>query len=175
MSEPLPERINAERLAQEHTRLAGVIPLEKMPRLVESLAAPEGQAAVEAEFAPGPGDTAIVRGRATATVQLTCQRCLESMDWPIEAEFALALARDEDAASAPPGDYEPLLWPDGTGSLPALIEDELLLALPVVARHSDPVDCGAAADLMRETDQPRERRDNPFDVLNQLKSDRRDQ
>lgn len=175
MSESLPERINAERLAQEHTRLAGVIPLEKMPRLAQCLTASAGAAAVEAEFASGPGERTIVRGQATARVQLTCQRCLESMEWPLEARFALALVGDEDDVASLPEEYEPLLWPDGVGSLPALVEDELLLALPAVARHSDTADCGPVEGLMRTDAEHEVSDDNPFAVLNQLKSGRRDQ
>ncbi|HET6655426.1 MAG TPA: YceD family protein [Gammaproteobacteria bacterium] len=177
MSEPLPERIDAERLAQEHTRVAGVIPLHKMPRLTQSLMASAGEAAVEAEFALGSDGRSVVRGHATATVQLTCQRCLDNMDWPLEAQFALALVRDEDDAASLPGEYEPLLWPDGTGSLPALVEEELLLALPVAARHPDPAECGPVTEMMRQESEheSQEREDNPFTVLNQLKSGRREQ
>lgn len=173
MSELLPERINAELLAQQHTRLAGVIPLQKMPRLARCLVAPAGDAVAEVEFAVGTGGRAIVRGHAGAQVQLTCQRCLEIVAWPLKARFLLALAHNDDEAAALPDEFEPLMWQDGSGSLPELIEDELLLALPAVARHADPADCGPVEELMRPA-ADEESADNPFAALNQLKSGRRE-
>ncbi|HET8550993.1 MAG TPA: YceD family protein [Gammaproteobacteria bacterium] len=169
MCEPLPERINAERLAQEHTRLAGVIPLEKMPRLAQCLAEPGGDASVEVDFAPGPAGRSVVRGEAAAKVRLVCQRCMGNVDWPLEARFSLALVHDDDEAAALPAEYEPLLWPDESGSLAALVEDELLLALPAVPRHIDPQECGTVERMMRPENDPDERRDNPFNVLSKLK------
>jgi uncharacterized protein len=104
-----------------------------------------------------------------AKVRLVCQRCLEKMDWPLEVKFSLALVHDDDEAAALPAEYEPLLWPDGSGSLAALVEDELLLALPAVPRHVDPQECGPVERVMRSEIDPDERRDNPFNVLSQLK------
>lgn len=146
-----------------------------MPRLVQCLAEPAGDASVEVEFAPGSAGRAVVRGQAAATVRLVCQRCMENVDWPLEASFSLALVHDDDEAAALPAEYEPLLWLDGSGSLAALVEDELLLALPAVARHSDPAECGPVAGMAESESGEEERQDNPFSVLSQLKSGRRKQ
>jgi uncharacterized protein len=168
---PLPERINAERLAGEHTRLAGEIPLKKMPRLARAVMARDAGATLDATFALGADGRASVTGEADTTVRLTCQRCLQAVDWSLRARFALMVEHDDAEAAAVPAEYDPLLWPDDTGSLAALVEDELLLALPAVARHPDAAQCGEVARIARPEAAPEERRDNPFAVLEQLKRD----
>lgn len=170
MCEPLPERIDAARLARKHGRLSGRIPLSRMPRLAKCLwAEPKGDAAVEAEFSLAAQERPAVHGSATASVQLTCQRCLEAVDWQLEASFSLAVVHDDAEAAALPSEYEPLLWPDDSGSLPEMIEDELLLAMPAIARHGDAAQCGGAAGLAQSDEGEATRDDNPFAVLKQLK------
>lgn len=142
-----------------------------MPRLAGCLdSAPEGEVAVEADFSLDAARRPVIGGHAAAVVRLTCQRCLEPVDWPLEASFTLAVVQDESEAAALPAEYEPLLCPEGSGSLPGMIEDELLLALPAVARHRDVSECGPAAGFARPGNGDETRLDdNPFAVLEQLK------
>jgi uncharacterized protein len=71
--------------------------------------------------------------RVEAALPLTCQRTLERFELPIRVEQRIGLIRSErDEASLPPG-YEPVLLPEDARLNPAeLIEDELILAVPVV-------------------------------------------
>lgn len=167
MHEALPDRINAARLARECARFTGSIPLDRMPRLARCLADTGGQAEVEVAFASDAAGRATVSGRASADVRLTCQRCLDPVDWRLDAPFALALVADDAEAAALPAEYEPLLWPEGVGTLAQLVEDELLLALPAVARHADAAACGPAAGALH--DGATRRDDNPFAALEKLK------
>lgn len=168
MHEAMPDRINAARLAGKCARFTGSIPLDRMPRLAQCLADTGGQAEVEAAFASDAAGRAIVSGRARAAVNLVCQRCLEPTAWTLDAQFVLALVENETEAAALPAEYEPLLWPDGTGTLAQLVEDELLLVLPVVARHADAAACGPAAAALHQEGEAR-RDDNPFAALEKLK------
>lgn len=176
MCKRLPERINVERLAKEHTRLAGTIPPTAMPRLQEAVIAVASDATVELAFANSLDGYPAISGEVAVPVELTCQRCLCSMDWPLASQLALALTHNDDAANTLPSRYEPLLWPDGVGSLSELVEEELLLALPVVAKHADPAHCGrrVAHAMQHNVIEEQVRNDNPFAVLNQLKNRRRD-
>jgi uncharacterized metal-binding protein YceD (DUF177 family) len=57
-------------------------------------------------------------------------------------------------------------------TLGELLEDELLLALPMVTRHESERQCGELAQRLQQDDgERRATRDNPFDVLRQLKRD----
>lgn len=173
MCEPLPERINAERLAHEHTRVKGTIPTDRMPRLRESVVEAANEVTVELDFVQESDARATICGHAAADVWLTCQRCLEGVPWSLEARPALMLAHSDEEAAAVPEAYDPLLWSDSCGSLSSLVEDELLLAQPIVARHADPADCGPVERTLQANQHHEVERDNPFAVLSELKKDQR--
>lgn len=67
-----------------------------------------------------------VSGKMTTSVQLTCQRSSEVFTQPLESEFKLYLKTDDD-------DEALTLDSEGKLSVQALIEEEILLALPLVA------------------------------------------
>jgi len=74
---------------------------------------------------------------------LQCQSSLQRFLQPVEVVQRLGLIRDEDEEAGLPPGYEPLLVPeDGMLRPVELVEDELILALPVVplAPGSDRVD-----------------------------------
>jgi uncharacterized protein len=173
MSEPLPESVDVEHLAREQAHLAGDIALYRMPRLSEAVTTADEAAWAEIEFAVDEGQRSRMTGEAAIGARLTCQRCLEPVDTRLCADIALVLARTADEADASPAGFSPLFWPSGAGSLVALIEDELLLALPVVARHRDWAKCGPVVDEGHFDNGARPQKPNPFAALEQLKSDGR--
>lgn len=99
----------------------------------------------------------------TGHVSLTCQRCLEKMRFDLDIQTHLVLVPDE--AALPALDEEKEGWdvivrPERL-SVVALVQEEILLALPVAPMHADK-GCGAA-ELM-ETDKAA----HPFAVLRKL-------
>jgi uncharacterized protein len=74
--------------------------------------------------------------QARATVQLQCQRCLEPVEQALEVSRHFIFVRDEATAQAldTDSDDEVLANPDRL-DLHELLEDELIMALPVVPRH----------------------------------------
>ena len=78
-------------------------------------------------------DVPFVALRIEAALPLLCQRSLETFTFPVELEQMLGLIREEsDEAALPPG-HEPYLLPQDARIVPAeLVEDELILAVPVV-------------------------------------------
>ena len=108
---------------------------------------------------------------ATAAVWLTCQRCLQPFEQPLALDTRVRFVRDEAKAEALDAELEEDVlalprWLD----LRTLIEDELLLALPLVPRHEQcPQPLPASAgDLADDVEAPPER-PNPFAVLQALK------
>lgn len=121
----------------------GALPLAAMSRLGGSLADSEGECRFALEFGQDLLQVPFVELTIDAGLPLVCQRSLERFVFPVKTVQRLGLIRDEaDEAALPPG-YEALLVP-GDGLLrPAdLVEDELVLALPVVPLAPDcaPVD-----------------------------------
>jgi uncharacterized protein len=160
----LPDRVDCARLADEAAVLERVFALEDMPRLFDVLAARKGSVAARYEFERVDG------GRAGATVfveaapQLVCQRCLKGFAFPVKVSSEIEFASSESAAPAD-SQREIFLMIDGLVSLRELAEEELLLALPVIAACNSPQACGRAPVLDADTaDAPR----RPFAGLQEM-------
>jgi uncharacterized protein len=101
---------------------------------------------------------------------LTCQRCLGPVDVPVSAERSFRFVATEELAAAQDEEAEEdVLVLSREFNLLELMEDELLMALPVVPKHEVcplPVKLQVAdPDFVDEpVDKP-----NPFAVLGQLK------
>lgn len=104
-----------------------------------------------------------VKGELT----LTCQRCLESMLFPLHLHAVMNVVPDE--VSLPSEDeedeLEDYIVADDHMDIAQLVEDEVILSLPFAPKHGDDI-CGHILD------QNKELRVNPFDVLKQLKVDK---
>ena len=104
-----------------------------------------------------------------------CQRCLA----PVEAVLAVDahfrfVAGEAEAAQADMDAEEDVLASTRALDLPALVEDELLLALPLVPRHTDcPLPRTSAHDPCAETEAPGADRQFPFEVLAGFKARKR--
>ena len=136
-----PRHLDSEAFAQESTRLAGRWSQDDLPRLKQS-ALPESRADVawvaQGERREGPAGTVEIWLHLTAetTVALQCQRCLSAMTVPLAIESSFQFVAGEDAAATLDADSEhDVLALTRDLDLLALVEDELLLALPIVPRH----------------------------------------
>jgi uncharacterized protein len=100
---------------------------------------------------------------AELSVAQTCQRCLEPMDIPLQVDRWFRLVADEATALAEDDDCEEdLLAMSDEFDAQALLEDDLLLAMPLVPRH---LDCHAPLSAALEDDLP-----HPFAALASLKT-----
>jgi uncharacterized protein len=153
------DRVDCARLAADAAVLERVYPLSELSRVKDLLADVRGS--VKARFAFSKleagrvGATVAVR----ATPRLVCQRCLQAFESPVagESEIEFAMSEAEAPAESPREIY---LMDEGSVSLRELAEEELLLALPVIASCSTPEACGRAP-----TPDVRQR---PFAVLQDL-------
>lgn len=175
MSRDFPDWIDPARAAQGGREFAGNVPLEWMERLGGML------------DAPGPGDEigfrlAVRRDEQNAVtlelkikgqVPLTCQRTLERFWFQVDTDSTLIVVDSEAAMEGLSDDAEPKLCESGRLNVVELVEDELLLALPIVpfAPDSEPViDAGVLPESMQTNDaEPAE--ENPFAVLRKLNRD----
>src|SRR6056297_314685 len=140
MSRDFPDWIDVERAAQAGRRFAGEARIEWMPRVVDLLdePAPDDEIGFEisAELDGSSGAADIVRldVQVHGVVPMTCQRTLKRYWQPIDSHSSVAVVAAEDQVSALPENLEPKLVPEGRVKLVELVEDELLLALPLVPR-----------------------------------------
>lgn len=107
--------------------------------------------------------------QARAVLPLTCQRCLGPVDTPVAVERPFRFVADEATAAAEDDESEEdLLVLSRSFDLMGLIEDELLMAIPLVPQHAtcpQPVTL-QVADPGFDTESPHE---NPFAVLQRLR------
>ena len=166
MSLALPERVDASRMVQARRSFQGTLPLASLERLRGSLAAVDGVADYDLEFGRDELGIAYLAVRVAAELPLTCQRTLEVYRQPVRLDQRLGLIEHEDEEAALPPGYEPLLIADGQLNLADVIEDELILALPVV-----PLKPGAPLEWHDEPDSEpvEEEPPSPFLVLAGLK------
>lgn len=162
------DRADPWRLAAQGRTLAGRVALGSLPRLAPSLVGP-GDADYRLVFHLDRERRAVVSGRVTAVLTVQCQRCLGPLAVAVDSQFELAFCRGLDEAARLPGAYEPAVAEDGWVRLADLVEDELLLALPVVPLH-EAAQCGARQPATSADDEADETRENkPFAVLAALR------
>lgn len=170
MSGSLPDQMDVLRLAESGRTLRGHLPLAALTRLAPALSVRDGEVAVEMT-GDKEGRVRILRGRIKTALTLVCQRCLEPMAVPIDVQFQLGLVTSEEQAERLPADLEPLLVSGPTLRLADVVEDELILALPVVVLHPEGSACSARVPepAPSEPVEP-EPRKHPFAALAQLKN-----
>lgn len=170
----LPAHIELSRCVRLGTRLHVCTELRNMHRLGKYLHAQTGQATVELQFGTDGEGVAFVRGRGAAQVEMLCQRCLEPMICQLVLDFRLGILRSETQAGQLPKAYDPWVVEEDPVSLRDMLEDELILALPLTALHP-PRDCSvqtATAGQDGDVDAGASRADHPFAVLAKLKTPR---
>jgi uncharacterized protein len=137
-----------EALGVRQGELGGELELASLPRLAGLLHSAAGSVRASLHFRQrGIGAVAATLSFDT-TVELLCQRCLEPFAQPIEERLELMLvessASSVSSVSIPEG-YEPVELDNGR-LLPArLIEDELIVSIPLVPKHARIEDCGSLA------------------------------
>jgi uncharacterized protein len=166
----LPRQVELKRLGSGRHAFEGELPAEALPALRH---VGERPGPVEAAIALDlSGSMPRVTGSCRGRVQLQCQRCLEPVEVTLESEFELVVVdRASDADSLDAGQA----WveaPKGVLNLATLAEEEMLLALPVVARHED-ADCDGGQRHFGPPGEPQPERDNPFSALEALRDKRR--
>lgn len=167
--ERLPLHIDPLRLARAGAQLRGHMPVAGMERFAPLLAEVQGEAEVALDFGVDVERRAFVRLQLRAEVALVCQRCLGSVRHTMEVERLLGMVSSEAQAEKLPDSYEPLYVTEEPLFLREVIEDELILSLPIVPRHA----AGECAPVVTEVGTDNETgvaRENPFAVLVGLKN-----
>ncbi|MYM62171.1 YceD family protein [Pseudomaricurvus sp. HS19] len=164
----LPRMIDVRKFAQQGIHLAGDVPVSGMERLAaESLNSDQATVAAVLEFGVDEERHRLIRGTADCSVQVTCQRCLEPVEVALHADINLAIVWDEEKAKQLVKSLDPLIVGEGPADLYAIIEDELLLELPIASYHDH--DCIAQTSFGEEVEDTGAKSSNPFQVLEQLK------
>jgi uncharacterized protein len=74
-------------------------------------------------------------------LELTCQRCLEPLQIGIEDCVPVAVVESQAVEAFVPAECEPVVLENGRLRPADLIEDELIIALPLVPKHATEQEC----------------------------------
>lgn len=109
--------------------------------------------------------------QSDAILSLTCQRCLLPVDVPLSVDRSFRFVQNEELAAAEDEQAEEdVLVASRSFDLVELVEDELLMELPLAPRHEacpEPVKMTA---MDQDFDEASSRQENPFALLGKLKS-----
>lgn len=169
------QRLDVKAFAEEGARLTGQAPLSAFERL---LAETEGRGGDRPVAWSARGETRNPHHvepevwlflQAQATLPLTCQRCLAPVDVEVSVDRAFRFVADEAQAAALDDEAEEdLLALSRSFDLPSLVEDEMLLAQPLVPSHDEcPEPLPAPVNDL--PDEAESVRPHPFAVLERLK------
>lgn len=161
----LPERIDPLHLADQHVRLEGHVPLHRFSRLKELLVEDGGDVRFSASFTRDESRQCIVKLDIAAPLKFVCQRCMQPMVMDISVQSTLALVEDEAQAERLGGRYESIVVTSERMPLVDLLEDELLLRVPMIPRHDDGDECHSSI----ASKSPPDIRRKPFAALATLK------
>lgn len=170
-SRGLPQWIEPRKMAEKHAQLTGTMLLVNLGKLTDLLASNEGEVAVKIDFAMDEQNIPYLQGQIETNVWLICQRCLEPYQQRIKSAFLLSPVTNDKEAAMLPNPYEALLVENTVVELAAIIEEEILLNLPIVAKH-EPENCGVAVSYGAASNEQMSatKKANPFEVLAKLKT-----
>lgn len=136
-------------LAEQAKAFAGRLAISELTRLRELLADDSGEAQYRIEFMLDASGSPRATGEVSTTLALVCQRCLEPLDCPVARRWDLGLIEDAGEERLWGEDEDLYLVADDEMRLSDLVEDELILAVPLVPRHPDGT-CQAPAQYKRQ-------------------------
>jgi uncharacterized protein len=194
MSDRFTDSVEPFALATQGRTIEGEIPLADLTRLStlarssqsqngaskDTVASDSIEGSVEFTlcFDIDEGGAPRIGGNVSTTFRLQCQRCMEEMDYPVTLKVRLGIVPSREAAANLPDSYDPLVVSGDEITITSILEDELILALPIVAMH-EVESCSEGKASRNGSDNygqqagqenpPSSKRENPFAVLAQLK------
>ena len=172
MSARLPVRFDPYQFVSNETVLHGELLIKQFERLSDALVTSAGSVDITLQFHRIGSWRNCVSGDCKTKVILICQRCLRECEHQIFSEIRLGFVDKESSLERLPDDIEPFMMDDEkTIHLVDLLEDDLLLQIPLTPMHVNRNDCDP--DMIKyevsETEQPEApKRENPFSVLKKL-------
>jgi len=172
----IPISIEPAKAAQKRMTYDGIVVKGDFTRLAEVAEVLGEHVDVAIECGIDQQDLVVIKGSIKADLELTCQRCGNGLQHHAETDFTYTpvLNAAEESEEPIPEAYDEIeLGEYGEINLIQLVEDELMLALPIVAMH-EPNECSVKESDMTfgelAPEATEEKKSNPFDVLKQLKN-----
>lgn len=162
--QPLPRFIEPWQFARSRRILSGKLNLAQSQEL-SAWADTEQPLQVYVEGYYDHQQQAHLKGELKVCLNLTCQRCLQAMQWQADLPFDYILLRSEAQEAQIADGRETLICADEELDLAWFLEEEVLLAMPMIAKHED---CEVQMQFHSDAQTEPEARENPFAQLKNL-------
>jgi uncharacterized protein len=126
------DQVNAKELAARAAVVERNLELPQLDRVRDAGGLPGTRVAAQLRFGSFERWTT-VDVRVEGVAMVPCQRCLQPCTAEVDESARVIVVRDEDEQV--PGGYEPFVGAPEHLSLTALVEEQVLLALPLVPMH----------------------------------------
>lgn len=173
----IPDYVDAKKIFTQQAVITGSLPVAKFERFSDLLANTSGFIEITLKFFLNEDFRRVISGELKADVQVLCQRCLEGTTITLEDRFQLALVESESQADKLSKDLEPWLCTDTKLVLADIVEEQLILAMPIVSYHKENctqnelLEPGTPkGDALKNSEKPD--KPNPFAILQSLKEPR---
>ena len=141
-----------ESLANRETTLGGELDIGKLTRLESLLHSDAGSVRATLRFRQRGDGWLGVTLDYQAAVELICQRCLEPFRHELAESVNVVVADADSLPATVPDGFEPFELEGGRLQPAQLIEDEVIVAIPLVPKHARVEDCGSLARELAERD-----------------------
>jgi len=168
MSKTLQIDVNPSLCASQERSVSGELPYAEMTRLQQDIDPTSGPIEADVMFSR-VGKFVVLTGRISGNLVLQCAACLELTNFPVDIDVNLAIIKDDSLVGLLPEGVEPYLLEDEHLLMSEIVESEVVLVLPSIARHDVcPIELPTSStskDFMPETEEKK----NPFEALESLK------
>lgn len=170
----LPDLVDLASEAARNGSYKGMLDCRKLSRLRDQLFdAQASQVSFDLSFYRDEEGRNVVAARLSGSLLLQCQRCLGPVELPLDSRIRLAVVSGIDEGNRLPEDYEPL-WTEGRLVRPVdVLEDDLILSVPLVPLHGGEA-CETpqmkSSDVVHDRDRTEQPERHPFAALAGLRS-----
>ena len=150
--------------ARKSSEIRGTIAVFDFSRLKDQLFSPEGEVHYKLSGRRDMEGQPQLELQINGHFNLVCQRCLGALAFDLDAAAVFILVPDESRMPQPEDERDDVEYivADAPIDVRALIEDEVLLSLPLAPAHEN-VNCNDALSAAKE------QKESPFKVLQGLK------
>lgn len=161
--------VDPARFARDRSRVTGTLVPQQLPRVLEELFDEKGGIGYDVAGYVSDSGAPCLRIHLTIDLAARCQRCLDRLPLHFEVERNVVLV-DGAQATEQADDDDPDHENDDIDTIPLtraldlkdLVEEEIVLSLPMAPRHPE-------SECAGRSDQASERSDSPFAALSGLK------
>ncbi len=134
---PLPNLVDHRKLANQQGIIEGSFPVQRFERLVEMLVDHAGEVILRLEFNRGEDGRTVVSGHVESEVRLECQTCLQPVTQKLSSDLSVIVVKDEAELEQLDELQDGVVNDDKLIPIAALVEDELILTVPMIPRHEN--------------------------------------